>query len=108
MNEQLVSEPIQPLLFETSPEPFAPGEPVLPKRFVWRGEEEVVAKVLERWKELSARSAAMPERYIRKHWYRIRTVSGKEMKIYFERQGRTKGGAKQRWWLFSILNSEGP
>jgi hypothetical protein len=106
VNERLISEPIRPLLFETSPEPFSVGEPVLPKRFAWRQEEEVVAEVLERWKELSPGSAAMRDRYVRKHWYRVRTESGKEMKIYFERQARSNAGAKQRWWLFSVLAPE--
>jgi len=103
MNEQLISEPIRPLLFETAPEAFVPGEPAVPQRFVWRGHEEVVRDVLERWKELSQGTAQMPDRYVRKHWYRIRTESGKEMKIYFERQARSKGSAKQRWWLFSVI-----
>ena len=106
MKDRLISEPIRPLLFETSPEPFTGGEPVLPKRFVWRDGEEIIKDVLEQWKELSQGTAAMPDRYVRKHWYRIRTESGKEMKIYFERQARSKGSAKQRWWLFSLLVSE--
>ncbi len=106
MNEHLISEPIRPLQFETAPTGFVAGEPAVPQRFAWRGEEEVVRDVLERWKELSPGTAAMPDRYVRKHWYRIRTESGKEMKIYFERQARSKGAAKQRWWLFSVLGPE--
>lgn len=106
MNEQLVSEPIRPLLFESSPEPFAAGDPTLPRRFAWRGEEHLVTEVLERWKEYSPGSAAMPDRYLRRHWYRIRTAAGHEMKIYFERKARSKGAEKERWWLFSVLAPE--
>lgn len=103
MNERLISEPIQPVPSETGFEPFVVGEPILPERFVWRGEEEVVAEILERWKGTSEGTAAMSEEYVRRHWYRIRTVSGKEMKIYFERQARSQSGRKQRWWLFSVM-----
>jgi hypothetical protein len=109
MKERLVSEPLQPV-FSTAGDgaPSAPdefqavGEPLLPGRFVWRGEEQVVAEVMERWKEYSHPGAVMSERYLRKHWYRIRTAAGRELKIYFERQARSKAGAKQRWWLYSV------
>ena len=120
MKESLISEPIRPVfsavgagpdaITEESHRPAgeiqAVGEPMLPSRFVWRGEEQAIAEVIERWKELSHAGASMQERYVRKHWYRIRTEAGQEMKIYFERQARSKGGAKQRWWLYSLLGSE--
>jgi len=111
VKEHLVSEPLQPLFsgagVESGENEFqAVGEPMLPERFVWRGEELAIAEVIERWKEYSRPGAAMPERYLRKHWYRIRTVAGQEMKIYFERQARSKAGAKQRWWVFSVFGSE--
>jgi Family of unknown function (DUF6504) len=110
VKERLVSEPLQPL-FSTAPHPPGPvtdefqavGEPLFPERFVWRGEEHAVAEVIERWKEYSHPGATMPERYLKKHWYRIRTAAGQEMKIYFERQARSKAGAKQRWWLYSVF-----
>ena len=106
MKESLVSEPIQPVFSAVQGGVQAAGEPVLPAKFVWRGEERTIAEVIERWKELSRPGAAMQERYVRKHWYRIRTEAGEEMKIYFERQARSKGGAKQRWWIFSVLGPE--
>ena len=113
MKERLISEPLQPL-FSAAEDRSRPaenefqavGEPMLPQRFVWRGEELAIAEVTERWKEYSRPGAAMQERYLRKHWYRIRTAEGREMKIYFERQARSKSGAKQRWWVFSVFESE--
>ncbi|HKW52002.1 MAG TPA: DUF6504 family protein [Candidatus Eisenbacteria bacterium] len=113
LKERLVSEPLKPLFTdpgksdESGANEFqAVGEPLLPERFTWRGEELAVAEVLERWKEYSRPGAAMQERYLRKHWYRIRTAAGREMKIYFERQARSKAGAKQRWWVYSVFDSE--
>ena len=120
MKESLISEPIRPAFSTAEGHPDAVagdshpaagafqavGEPLLPSSFVWRGEEQTIAVVIERWKELSHAGASMQERYVRKHWYRIRTGAGLEMKIYFERQARSKGGAKQRWWLYSVLRSE--
>ena len=113
MKERLVSEPLKPL-FSDAAERSATGEsefqtvgePLLPERFVWRGEEIAVGEVLERWKEYSRPGASMQERYLRKHWYRVRTAAGVEMKIYFERQARSKAGAKQRWWVYSVFDSE--
>lgn len=104
MNERLICEPIQPLLSEDPVGPVVSGEPLLPTRFMWRDEEVVVAEVLERWKELSPGTVAMPDRYLRKHWFRIRTSGRREMKIYFERKARSRAGAKQRWWIFSLLD----
>jgi uncharacterized protein DUF6504 len=113
VRERLVSEPLQPVFSgaedrsrSIGSEFQAVGEPMFPERFVWRGEELAVAEVIERWKEYSRPGASMQERYLRKHWYRIRTAAGLEMKIYFERQARSKPGAKQRWWVFSVFDSE--
>jgi hypothetical protein len=108
VKDRLISESITPILAtdaDADPEALA-GEPVLPRRFVWRGAEHVVAEVLERWKEYSSGSPAMPDRYLRKHWYRVRTVAGVEMTLYFERKARSKGQAKRRWWLFSVRDPE--
>ena len=104
-SERFVSEAIRPLFAEdsglASDHPAAIGEPILPTGFVWREQEYAVGEVLESWKELSPCHSGSDERYVRKHWYRIRTAEGVEMKIYFERQARSKGAATRRWWLFS-------
>lgn len=101
MTERLISESIEPLLSDAADEPFVVGEPVLPRRFRWRGSEFGVAQVLETWKELGP--AVGGDRYLRKHWYRIRTTDGTEMKLYFERKPRSRAQAKRRWWLFSVV-----
>ncbi len=103
MGERLICEALQPVPDDPAAEvPFVVGEPVLPRRFLWRGRELAVAHVLETWKELGP--AAGGGRYLRKHWYRIRTADGAEMKLYFERKARSRAQAKRRWWLFSVLD----
>ena len=83
-----VSEPITPIVEAGSAGPARIGEPVLPAAFVWRGTEYRVESVLGQWKESGPCRSGSSERYVRKHWYRIRVTDGKEMEIYFERQAR--------------------
>jgi hypothetical protein len=50
------------------------------------------------------------ERYVRKHWYRVKTTEGPEMKIYFERQRRSSGGSRWRlyavgWFTLALINA---
>jgi hypothetical protein len=57
VKERLISEPLRPL-FSAAEAPSQPvgnefqavGEPMLPERFVWRGEELAIAEVAEQWK----------------------------------------------------------
>ena len=108
MHERLISEAIEPVWTAgTAGEPIAVGEPVLPERFIWRGREFAVAHVLEVWKALGPEKGGS-ELYLRRHWYRIRTDAGVEMKIYFERKARSRAQAKRRWWLFSIVEPRDP
>ncbi|MEZ6192163.1 MAG: DUF6504 family protein [Phycisphaerales bacterium] len=48
--EQFISEPITPVPGTFDPQAIAMGEPGLPARFVWRGEEYRVDEVLTVWK----------------------------------------------------------
>jgi hypothetical protein len=102
VKESLISEPIEPLLEELAERPFLAGEPALPSSFRWRGDVYRIESILESWKEYSTGSRSMPERYLKKHWFRLRVSGGTEMKIYFERSVRSKGGAKTRWWLYTV------
>jgi phosphoribosylglycinamide formyltransferase-1 len=79
---------------------MATGAPGLPRSFSWRGAHYSVLEVLEAWKESGDCHHGSGERYVRKHWFRVSTTQGVEMKIYFERQKRSSGGS--RWRLFSI------
>lgn len=105
MSEEFISEPIEPVAGTFDTAAMTRGEPGLPERFKWRDEEYAVADVLEAWKETGPCRGGGPEKYLRKHWYKIRTDSGLEMTLYFERQARSKRQDKIRWWLYTINRS---
>ncbi len=105
MPETFISEAIEPVAGSFQPARHA-GEPALPMQFCWRDQTFDIAEVLDVWKESSAKYGET-ERYLRKHWYEIRTVCGRIMKIYFERQARSSASRKQRWWLYTIDSGSG-
>ena len=102
MGEEFISEPIKPVAGTFDTAAMTRGEPGLPGRFIWRDKEYAVADVLETWQQLGPDKGGGPERYLRKHWFKIRTEDGPEMTIYFERQARAKRQDKTRWWLYTI------
>ena len=101
-HERFVSESIRPVPGTFNTSAMAKGEPGLPSRFVWRKTEYTVTSVLGKWKETTPCKSGSKEKYVRKHWYRVRTASGEIMNIYFERKPLPKGQRKTRWWLYSI------
>src|SRR5512139_2308072 len=98
---EFISEPIVPLeaSFETGS--MYTGEPGLPRRFLWRGAEYEVARVLEKWKTAGPCKHGSGEQYVRKHWFKVEVADGTQMEIYFDRQQRTRQSG-QRWWLATI------
>ena len=109
--ETFVGESIQPHEALFSASAMATGKPAAPQSFVWREETYLLQQVLAEWKEAGNCSRGPGERYVRKHWFRIRVVQDVaaaaasdadaepvEMRIYFERQRRSSGS---RWWLYS-------
>ena len=106
MEEHFICEVIKPVTESIDARSITRGEPGLPMRFVWRGTEYAVDRVLEKWKESSGCRSGRDERYTRKHWFRIRTSDDKEMTIFFERQPRSARQAKQRWWLHTLFLPE--
>ncbi len=109
MPDSFVSEPIVPLDASFDTAGMARGEPGIPHRFRWRKKEFAVAEVLEQWKEHGDCTHGSGERYVRKHAYRVRTVDGSVMRLYFERNfGRGKFRISSRWRLFSIESSCAP
>ncbi len=97
--EQFISEPITPVPGAFDPRGIAQGEPGMPARFVWRGEEYRVDEVLAVWK--TSGPEATGEVYLRRHWWELRTTTGLVMKIYFERQKNRKN-AKDRWFVYTV------
>ena len=104
MKENFVGEAITPEDMSFSTSAMATGKPGLPRTFSWKGRRFSVVEVLEEWKDCGDCRHGSGERYVRKHWFRIRTAEALEMKIYFERQGRSSGGS--RWRLYSMLTAQ--
>ncbi len=102
VKELFVGEGITPEDTSFSVSPTAEGKPGLPQKFRWRGKSFSILEVLEEWKEAGDCHHGSGERYLRKHWFRVRTTGDLEMKIYFERQKRSSGGS--RWRLYSLVN----
>ncbi|MBN1845016.1 MAG: hypothetical protein JW810_04995 [Sedimentisphaerales bacterium] len=106
MAEEFVSELIQPVAGSFDRRAMSRAEPGLPGRFRWRGQEYTVIEVLRAWKQSGPDRDGSGQMYLRKHWYEVRTDRGLIMKIYFERQGRSPGAARKRWWLYAISRQE--
>jgi phosphoribosylglycinamide formyltransferase-1 len=104
--KKFVCEPLTPVPGSIVSVRAAAGEPALPGCFKWGEREVVVARVLEKWRETGQCKNKSSERYIRKHWYRIVTTEGEEMRIYFERQARSKAKRKKRWWLYTVTRAD--
>ena len=104
MRETFIGEAITPDDMSFSVSPMAMGKPGLPRKFSWKGRRFTILEVVEEWKESGDCRHGSDERYVRKHWFRVRTTEDLEMRIYFERQGRSRGGS--RWRLYSIRNTE--
>jgi hypothetical protein len=103
MSSSFVSEPITPVDSSFDTGAMARGEPGLPRKFRWRKKEYAVTEVLETWKDYGDCTHGSGERYVRKHGYRLRTIDGTILSIYFIRTfGRGKFRIKSRWWIQSI------
>jgi hypothetical protein len=101
--EEFVSEAIEPVPQTGDAASMSRGGPGMPKRFIWRGREFEVEAILKTWRETGPCTSGSDEQYVRKHWFTVRTTSGDEMTLYFERQARSPRERKRRWWLFTIM-----
>ena len=106
MNHDFVSEPITPVPSTMATRRMARGEPGLPQRFVWRDHQYTVADVVKTWKTTSGCKSGSDEQYVRKHWFTVRTTSGHEMTLYFERQPRSSRQRLARWWLYTVAEPD--
>lgn len=98
--ETFVGEGLTPVDQSFAVAAMATGQPGLPQSFSWKGGRFIIREVLAEWKGTGDCRHGSGERYVRKHWFHVRTTDGAELKLYFERQPRTRGGS--RWRLFSM------
>ena len=101
MAEEFISETIEPVVETIDAARMSAGGPGLPRQFRWRSQTIQIARVVSTWRETGPCHHGSGERYVRKHWFEVLTDSGETMKIYFERQPRSRRG-RNRWWLFTI------
>jgi phosphoribosylglycinamide formyltransferase-1 len=107
MAEEFVSETIQPVVETIDVARMITGGPGLPRQFRWRSQTTEIARVLSTWRETGPCRHGSGEIYVRKHWFEVLTDSGHTMKIYFERQPRSRRN-RSRWWLCTIDKSREP
>ncbi len=100
---ELVSEAIDPVPGSFDAGDMGRGLAGLPRAFSWRGQRFEVAEVLGKWKESGPEIGRFHgEQYLRRHYFRVRTVCGSEMVLYCERKARSATSAKRRWWLYTF------
>jgi hypothetical protein len=98
---RFVSEAIVPSgEFIDSPA-LSSGEPPLPGRFGWRGEELRVREVLRTWRSTITDRGDV---YLARHWYEVEVDDGRRAILYFDRKSRTKA----RWFLYTITDAAPP
>lgn len=98
-----VSEPLEPLEASFDPDAMSAGAPGLPRGFRWRGQELIIAEVLQSGKEHGDCRHGSGERYLRKHVFRLRTTDGRVLRVYFQRSAtRPLSRQAKRWWLHSL------
>jgi len=100
--EEFVSEQLRPVAGTADTGGMSRGEPGLPGRFRWRGEEYAVVGMLRKWKTSGPCHHGSPEIYLRRHWYEIRTEPPLIMKVYCRRQAPSAKLCKARWWVYSV------
>jgi Family of unknown function (DUF6504) len=91
-----VSEPLEHDAEFVESAALSAGEPLLPRRFRWRGVELVVAEVNRTWRSTKTDRG---DAYLARHWYEITTADGQLAVVYFDRQARR---GTERWWLYTI------
>ena len=95
---RFVGEPIAPDTDTFDALAMAVGTPGLPRRFRWRNADWQVAQVLSQWRTTGPCSHGGGERYVRRHWFEVLTAEGPRMRLYCDRQARSRS----RWWIYSI------
>ena len=102
-HSEFVSEPILPKRGSFDSSDMGRALPGLPAEFTWRDESFCVRELLEKWKMSGPEVGRMGgERYLRRHYFRVKTTSGHIMVLYCERNTRNRTRPKSRWWLYTI------
>ena len=100
---ELISEPITPTpgTFDTAD--MGKALPGLPTEFTWRDKTYRVGILLEKWKTSGPEIGRLGgEKYLRRHYFRVRTTDQSVMTIYCERNTKNRNRPKARWFLYTL------
>jgi len=110
--EKFISEPITPEKGTFSPELMSSGLAALPAAFTWRNRRFVIAECISHEKISSPEGGRIGnEVYLRRQQFTVRLEGGQIAKIYIERRARPSrrpDSAKQRWFLYTMADSDLP
>lgn len=99
---EFISDPITPSGDTLDTAAMARGEPGMPAAFTWRKQTLQVVEELSRWKTSAAEGGRSDgERYLRRHYYKLRMSDDSCWTVYFLRQSPKSGSPRQRWFLYS-------
>lgn len=104
MADELISEAIRPVpqTFDTAL--MSKGEPGLPREFFWREKKYAVEAIMKSWRTTGPCTHGSSDRYVRRHWFKVKTRSGEVMTLYFDKG--TRGTRKEMgWFLFALGNT---
>ena len=100
---ELVSESIVPEPGSFDAADMGKALPGLPRAFTWRDRLYHVGILLEKWKVSGPEVGRFGgERYLRRHYFRVRTTDGSTMVLYCERHLKGRSNPKARWWLYTV------
>ena len=100
---QLISEEIGPAPGTFDVADMGRGLPGLPAEFTWRSRPYRLAALLDKWKASGPEVGRLHgQRYLRRHYFRVRTTDGQTMVIYCQRHIASRSRAKARWCLYTI------
>lgn len=99
--QQLISEAIRPVPGSFDAGFMSRGVPGVPREFFWRKQKYVVTQVMSTWRTTGPCRHGSGERYVRRHWFEIRTLSGEVMTLYFDKG--TSGKRKEMGWFLYAL-----
>ena len=96
-----ISEPIKVDTDSMSTETLAKGAPACPQKFWWHEKEYRVEKLLDSWRKITPEGGRKDaEKYVRSHYFKIKTTRNEIMTIYCDRKITRK--RKTGWGLFTI------
>lgn len=103
---EFVSEPICPDAGTFDAAAMATGTPGLPTGFSWRDRHFQIGEVLSAWKASESFNHAGGERYLRKHFWKVRLNTGEIATVYALRKVKAGENTKRRWWLYTLEQPE--